>query len=1517
MVIRRRQRWDYFTSFAQQPLKSKGAASETTKETNLNKVSRTRIVSILGMLILILSSFFTIIPAEAGGKDPVDSKISGRLAMHVRVKSEQVSGGISPQSYGMNDRTRELISADQNGLNLERVFIYFSEQPGPAQIDELISLGIKPYPETWLPPVGNHPYGFILADMPIDRLGNLAGKNYVTRIDTAERQVQCQNDITREVTWIEEVWSGGNSGEGVRVAVLDSGIDVSSPDFPTLNSANSKDYSGYPTLDDEIKNTVTGHGTHVAGSVVGRGVNSSEYKGAAPGADLIFLKIGKDNTSNASVDAITYAIRDAVDVYQADIITISYGGWSDYHDGSDGMSQAVDYAVDRRVTVFVAAGNSGNDGWHYSGTVNGNSSIDVPISVGYGYSYLDMNLVWFDGLGVRKSLKLGYYTATGTRLISESIRESESPRGTESLYCYLNTSVGQGNYLLKVTNNSSSPQSFHLYYSGSNFQVEFVNPDPEYTLNSPAEADGAIAVGAYVSRRNWQNFEGDYFYYGETTGTTATFSSRGPRVDNDQIEKPEIIAPGSAIISVRDNDVYPWPNINGNADISDYHYNIIDNDGQNVDGSGPADYFVMQGTSMACPAAAGVAALMLRENPGLMPAEIREVLIETATDMDTPGFDTRSGWGLINAAEAVSEVTVDWAMGFSTPQQNVTAGEASGTVTLQIRNRATGEEQEVFSDTTFNLTSTSETGRFDISPTGSFDGTCTYVTVPAGASKADFYYRDTAAGTSTITVSGEGFGSISQEVNIFPAAATVMSVETAADGTGTIVPNQSLVSGESVTIYSVTRDEFGNLTDDSEDTAWSLVEVSGEVTESDLSAVSGSSVTLTGNLPGATRIRASLDGLEAADSGVITVMSGTVDRLEITGQPDSSLSVDHPFDTPAVVTAYDADDNPVIWATITAEIDEGSGTGELTGTLSRITDSNGQAVFDDLRYNRTDEFRIKFVFRDKSVVSDTVGPLAAGAAASLSLAITPTAGGTVDEPLGIQPVIKVEDRFGNAVGGAEVTASVNTGTGELRGSLTTSSAEDSGLATFTNLGYSKSGESFSIRFTCGELTVDSDTLGSLEPGEAVVVQVEKQANGTGKPVNDSDLTVGARLKVYSITRDQYGNFVENAPAEWSLVDKTGGVTDEDLVPAEDGKSAILTGKKTGTAIIRAAVPGLTVIDSGIITIKTAPSIGFFGGFGGTMSSATLKPVGFSITTEVSLNNNGIIAKGLELQTVDGRVTLGIADNTKLLNEAGNALSMITAAELTDYPQAPPNGRILLCYEFGPEKATFNPPLKLTFKIDALPEGVDPDSLRMAYWNGTGWDEVPCTVDAATGIVAAEIEHFSQYAVLVDLLIPAEFVITGIRISPVTVQPDEQVTVQATVENTGSSAGTYRLVLKIDGVEFDSRELMLEKGESQEETFKIKKDMPGDYLVDINGQTGRFSVEALPVVTEIPEPSGEPGMNPDPGETTPLGNLDKSTTVAEENNPGQPLWLWLLVGVGIAAGAATGGVLLYRRKTGKT
>jgi hypothetical protein len=123
-------------------------------------------------------------------------------------------------------------------------------------------------------------------------------------------------------------------------------------------------------------------------------------------------------------------------------------------------------------------------------------------------------------------------------------------------------------------------------------------------------------------------------------------------------------------------------------------------------------------------------------------------------------------------------------------------------------------------DTTVDLASTSETGRFDIDASGLFDGTVTSVVIPAGSSTGDFYYKDTAVGNPTITVSSEGFKSSSQEETVLPGDIDHYSVSNISSPQVIEIPfsvtiqaqdeyNNNLYTGSEVVDISFTWEDAG------------------------------------------------------------------------------------------------------------------------------------------------------------------------------------------------------------------------------------------------------------------------------------------------------------------------------------------------------------------------------------------------------------------------------------------------------------------------------------------------------------------------------------------------------------------------------------------------------------------------------------------------------------------------------------------------------------------------------------
>jgi subtilisin family serine protease len=149
--------------------------------------------------------------------------------------------------------------------------------------------------------------------------------------------------------------SSGNqvTGQGIKVAIIDTGIDYTHPDLGGCLGTGCKVAGGYDFVNnDNDAMDDHGHGTHVAGIVAANGA----IRGVAPGATLFSYKV-LDGSGTGTWDNVIAAISQAIRDEQVDVINLSLGGIGGGPD--DPVAQAVNNAVDAGVTVVVAAGNEG------------------------------------------------------------------------------------------------------------------------------------------------------------------------------------------------------------------------------------------------------------------------------------------------------------------------------------------------------------------------------------------------------------------------------------------------------------------------------------------------------------------------------------------------------------------------------------------------------------------------------------------------------------------------------------------------------------------------------------------------------------------------------------------------------------------------------------------------------------------------------------------------------------------------------------------------------------------------------------------------------------------------------------------------------------------------------------------------------------------------------------------------------------------------------------------------------
>jgi serine protease AprX len=164
------------------------------------------------------------------------------------------------------------------------------------------------------------------------------------------------SDAFLQQTGAAQLAAAGDTGQGVTVAVLDTGIDPL-PDFAgrliggvDLTNANNPYQDSY------------GHGTFVAGLIAGNGASSNgQYSGEAPGASLVSVKVaGADGTTHLGmlISGLQWAV-DKQSAYGIDVLNISLGLPPSKSTVNNPLDQAVEAVWNSGIAVVVSAGNAG------------------------------------------------------------------------------------------------------------------------------------------------------------------------------------------------------------------------------------------------------------------------------------------------------------------------------------------------------------------------------------------------------------------------------------------------------------------------------------------------------------------------------------------------------------------------------------------------------------------------------------------------------------------------------------------------------------------------------------------------------------------------------------------------------------------------------------------------------------------------------------------------------------------------------------------------------------------------------------------------------------------------------------------------------------------------------------------------------------------------------------------------------------------------------------------------------
>jgi minor extracellular serine protease Vpr len=427
-------------------------------------------------------------------------------------------------------------------------------------------------------------------------------------------------DKSAKYVGVQHPQSLGFYGNGIKVAVIDTGVDYNHPDISGFGS-NGKVVGGYDFVEnDETPEDTNGHGTEVAGIIAANG----NLKGIAPEAKILAYRVS-DTGDSVSSDLIVKAIQKAVED-KADIINLSLG----VNRTNDKIEDAINYAVKKGIVVVAAAGNSGPD----FRTIGSPGKDPNAITVGATYNNITASLVaTLDIDGKRFQV----IPMVGTQPLAEPIvgqivfgkygrvsdLEGIDARGkilliergsdTKDELVYFSVkeknSADAGAKAIIVFNNEPG-----IFLGDLNNKLEGPDYKPRIPAVSMAKEDG-IELRAMLENKTVGTL--NTFYHPDFV---SFFSSRGP-VSPFYI-KPDLVAPG---VFVNTTSIH-------------------------------GGYNLTSGTSFAAPHVSGAAAILLEKNPDLSPQQVKSI-ISTTADPVSDTFGTLfpqeiSGIGRLNITKA-------------------------------------------------------------------------------------------------------------------------------------------------------------------------------------------------------------------------------------------------------------------------------------------------------------------------------------------------------------------------------------------------------------------------------------------------------------------------------------------------------------------------------------------------------------------------------------------------------------------------------------------------------------------------------------------------------------------------------------------------------------------------------------------------------------------------------------------------------------------------------------------------
>lgn len=505
---------------------------------------------------------------------------------------------------------------------------------------------------------------FLLFFVPADETGlaamsvlKTAAKRYQTvrTIDLPPASVLRQLTIRQQKA--DEVVRGGYlglTGKGVLVAVIDSGIDFRHPDFQTLgadgkpntriemlwdtslsekeravgNAAPLTYPDGQPfgtlftreQLNADLRaatpqiapTDLVGHGTACAGIAVGQGAANRFNKGVAPGADLIGIRLGKQDAANTYLLPAMVKWLDKVAGKRPLVVSCSFGGQYGPRNGrtvaEDHLAAVMPPDKPGRVLV-VAAGNENREDLHARVTAAGS---DAPGKL----TFKSVNGGTIEWIVPNDRLpEMRFKGATGTVLSTSFVKDDVTGETT------VTQRVKAGECTLELYSNAGTTLTIDAYRGQGDIDFTGTCVSKEAQVGTPGSARNVLTIGSY----DWNDsFDSKVikFVTGPqlTVGTISTYSNGGPLRGGTEA-RPDFAAPGQ------------WWTA---PQATSTKASMLDASGK---------YRIFNGTSAATPYTAGICALLFEKKPTLTTNQLRQLLRRCATSDTNTGTVPNSRWG--------------------------------------------------------------------------------------------------------------------------------------------------------------------------------------------------------------------------------------------------------------------------------------------------------------------------------------------------------------------------------------------------------------------------------------------------------------------------------------------------------------------------------------------------------------------------------------------------------------------------------------------------------------------------------------------------------------------------------------------------------------------------------------------------------------------------------------------------------------------------------------------------------